>query len=222
MPRKNLPRPVDIVYRRLPNDVRELPGVLRQVTPARLVIESPITVQTPQRIQGRIIADSGFIAIWFVYRHKWYDVGKFYDRARNLVGYYCDIIMPLNKLLRTPAKTNMITDLFLELWITPEGDYVVLDETWISTENPGKPDMQGNGFPDSRVPSGTVPPSGRSKGGTLGSCNGGSHELNVLVSLDANAASRSPFQVHTTSLKKNSGSLKIGFRDLPSQRKTVP
>lgn len=128
MPPKNLPRPVNIVYRRLPNDVRELPGVLRQVTLARLVIESPITVQTPQRIQGRIIADSGFIAIWFVYRHKWYDVGKFYDRARNLVGYYCDIIKPLNKLLRTPAKSNMITDLFLDLWITPEGDYIVLDE----------------------------------------------------------------------------------------------
>lgn len=68
------------------------------------------------------------MAIWFVYRHKWYDVGKFYDRARNLVGYYCDIIKSLNKLLRTPAKTNMITDLFLDLWITPEGDYIVLDE----------------------------------------------------------------------------------------------
>ena len=128
MPPKNLPRPVDIIYRRLPSDVRELPGILRQATPARLVIESPIRVQTPQRIQRRVIADSGFLAIWFVYRHKWYDVGKFYDRARNLVGYYCDIIKPLNKLLRTPTKTNMITDLFLDLWITPEGDYIVLDE----------------------------------------------------------------------------------------------
>ena len=128
MPHTNLPRPVSIAYRRLPNDIRQLPGVLRQVSAARLVIESPIVVERPQRVLGRVIADSGFLAIWFLYRNRWYDVGKFYDRQRNLVGYYCDIIKPLNKLLRTPVKTSRITDLFLDLWITPEGDYVVLDE----------------------------------------------------------------------------------------------
>jgi predicted RNA-binding protein associated with RNAse of E/G family len=125
---KNLPRPVSIVYKRLPNDIRRLPGVLRRVSAARLVIESPIVVERPQRVFGRIIADSGFLAIWFLYRNRWYDVGKFYDRQRNLVGYYCDIIKPLNKLLRTLGKTSKITDLFLDLWITPEGDYAVLDE----------------------------------------------------------------------------------------------
>ena len=128
MSHKTLPRPVSILYRRLPNDVRQLPGVLRQVSDARLVIESPIVVERPQRVFGRVIADSGFLAIWFLYRNRWYDLGKFYDGQRNLVGYYCDIIKPLNKLLRTPGKTNRITDLFLDLWITPEGDYVVLDE----------------------------------------------------------------------------------------------
>lgn len=49
-----------------------------------------------------------------------------------------------------------------------------------------------------------------------------SHALNVLVSVDANAASLPPSQSHATSLKKNSASLKIGFRDLLFQRKTVP
>jgi hypothetical protein len=106
------------VYRRLPNDARQLPGVLRQVSAARLVIESPIVVERPQRVFGRVIADSGFLAIWFLYRNRWYDVGKFYDRQRNLVGYYCDIIKPLTKVLRTPGKTSRITDLFLDLWIT--------------------------------------------------------------------------------------------------------
>jgi len=128
MPTRKLPRPIEIVYRRLPNDVREIPGILRQATHARVVIESAITVETPQRILGRVIADSGFLAIWFVYRERWYDVGKFYDRAGKWVGYYCDIIKPLGRLLRTPAKTSMITDLFLDLWITPEGRFVVLDE----------------------------------------------------------------------------------------------
>jgi predicted RNA-binding protein associated with RNAse of E/G family len=128
MPTGKLPRPIDIVYRRLPNDVREIPGILRQNTPARLVIESAITVDAPRQMSGRVIVDSGYLAIWFVYRDKWYDVGKIYDRARNWVGYYCDIIRPVGKLLRAPTRTNMITDLFLDLWITPEGRSVVMDE----------------------------------------------------------------------------------------------
>lgn len=128
MSARHLPRPVNIVYRRLPNDVREFPGTLRRATHTSLVIESPIAVTSPRRVLGRVVADSGFLAIWFIYRHKWYDVGKFYDRTRTWIGYYCDIIRPLNRLLRTPSRTVMITDLFLDLWITPQGRTMVLDE----------------------------------------------------------------------------------------------
>lgn len=125
---RNLPRSVSIVYRRLPKDIREIPGILRKVTPTSLEIESPIATAIPRRISGRVIADSGFLAIWFIYRHKWYDVGKFYDRARNWIGYYCDIVQPIGNLLKTPTRTTTITDLFLDLWITPKGRCIVLDE----------------------------------------------------------------------------------------------
>ncbi len=128
MSAKHLPRPVNIVYRRLPSHVREFPGTLRKATPTSLMIESPIAVTSPRRVLGEVVADSGFLAIWFIYRHKWYDVGKFYDRARSWIGYHCDIIRPVNRLLKTPARTVMITDLFLDLWITPQGRTVVLDE----------------------------------------------------------------------------------------------
>jgi predicted RNA-binding protein associated with RNAse of E/G family len=128
MSARHLPRAVTIVYRRLPNDVRQFRGTLRKATPTSLMIESSIAVTSPRRVLGKVVADSGFLAIWFIYRHKWYDVGKFYDRARNWIGYYCDIIRPLNRLLKTPARTVMITDLFLDLWITPGGRTMVLDE----------------------------------------------------------------------------------------------
>jgi len=123
-----IPREMTIVYRRLPHDVREYPGVLREATASKLVIESPLTVDHPIRVSGEIIADTGYLSIWFVYRNRWYDVGKFYDGNRRWVGYYCDIIKPLRKLLASPSRTKTLTDLFLDLWITKDGQVSVLDE----------------------------------------------------------------------------------------------
>jgi len=123
-----IPREMNIVYRRLPRDVREYRGVLREATANKLVIESPITVDHQIRVSGDIIADMGYLSIWFVYRNRWYDVGKFYDRNRQWVGYYCDIIKPLRKLLASPSRTKTLIDLFLDLWITKDGQVSVLDE----------------------------------------------------------------------------------------------
>lgn len=121
-------REISIIYRRLPHDIREFPGVLRRATASKLVIESPILTDQPISVSGEIIADKGYVAIWFVYRDKWYDIGKFYDRARRWIGYYCDIIKPVKKLLTEPSRTVTLTDLFLDLWIDREGRDFVLDE----------------------------------------------------------------------------------------------
>jgi predicted RNA-binding protein associated with RNAse of E/G family len=123
-----LPRPVTIVYRRLPNDVREFPGLLRYESDTRLVIQTQLTLPSPHRVAGRVIADTGFSAIWFIYRDRWYDLGKLYDRAGVHVGYYSDILKPPHRLLLNSTRTTKLTDLFLDLWITPRGEYYVLDE----------------------------------------------------------------------------------------------
>ena len=128
MPKSTIPREITIVYRRLPNDVREFPGVLREATASKLVIESLLTVDHPVKVSGDIVADTGYLSIWFVYKNRWYDVGKFYDKDRRWVGYYCDIIKPLRKLLAAPSRTMTVTDLFLDLWITRNGQVFVLDE----------------------------------------------------------------------------------------------
>jgi len=102
--------------------------MLREATLSKLVIESPILVNHPIRVMGHVIADKGYLAIWFIFRGKWYDIGKFYDRKGNWIGYYCDIIKPVRKLLSAPSRTSVITDLFLDLWITPDGRTFILDE----------------------------------------------------------------------------------------------
>jgi predicted RNA-binding protein associated with RNAse of E/G family len=77
---------------------------------------------------GSVVVGDGYLAVWFLFRGRWYDVGKFYDRRRKFTGYYCDIIRPVARLLCANSKTSVITDLFLDLWISPQGKLVILDQ----------------------------------------------------------------------------------------------
>jgi len=101
---------------------------LRYENPNQLVIEQRLRVRNPRREFGRVVVAKGYVAEWFIFRGRWYDVGKFYDRRRRFTGYYCDIIRPVSRLLSNATKTSIITDLFLDLWITPERHCLVLDE----------------------------------------------------------------------------------------------
>lgn len=124
----DLPRKVTIVYHRLPNDVQEFPGLLRHTTPRMLTIESRLTVTKPVVVEGEVVADTGYLAIWFIFKNRWYDIGKFYDRSGNWLGYYCDIIRPVSKLLADRGRTVKLTDLYLDLWISTENKISILDE----------------------------------------------------------------------------------------------
>jgi predicted RNA-binding protein associated with RNAse of E/G family len=126
--RRELPRAISIVYRRPPSPPQIFPGVLRKVTDDFVIIQSRLSVSQPRRVLDTIIADNGYWAIWFVFRGKWFDVGKFYDKSGNWLGYYCDIMEPVTRMV-WGSRTTVITDLFLDLWITPHNDYYVLDES---------------------------------------------------------------------------------------------
>jgi len=128
-PRNNdLPRRIVIVYHRLPDKIREYPGLLRGETRSMLTIESRLTTTKPTVAFGKIIADNGYLAIWFIFKNRWYDIGKFYDPSGKWLGYYCDIIQPVPKLLADRSRTVKITDLYLDLWISAENEFLVLDE----------------------------------------------------------------------------------------------
>jgi predicted RNA-binding protein associated with RNAse of E/G family len=154
MSKSTLPREIAVMYRRLPKGVRAFPGILRAATAGRLIIESPVRVDRPVRAGGEIIADTGYLAIWFVYKERWYDVGKLYDRARRWIGYYCDIVKPVRKLLSTPSETVVLTDLFLDLWIGKDGPPLVLDEDELDSAEGGRvisPSLAGEARRQMRV-----------------------------------------------------------------------
>jgi len=125
--KRELPCPVSILYRRPPHPAAIYPGVLRGITKQSLTIQSRLHPAQPRQVAGRIIAATGYWAIWFVFKDKWFDIGKFYDESKNWLGYYCDIVKPISRLM-SGSSTSVLTDLFLDIWITPYGETYVLDE----------------------------------------------------------------------------------------------
>ncbi|MGA3297442.1 MAG: DUF402 domain-containing protein [Candidatus Bathyarchaeia archaeon] len=120
-------RSVSIMYRRPPHSPQAFAGFLRNATASMLTIQSRLSVKEPRKVFGKIIADEDYLAIWFIFKDRWFDIGKFYDRSNNWLGYYCDIVKPVTSLLHG-TRTSVITDLFLDLWISPSNKYCILDE----------------------------------------------------------------------------------------------
>ena len=94
------------------------------VTAQRVKPSSPI-VQN-----GETVLADNFAAVWFVFTGLWYDVGKVYNLENEWTGYYCDIMKPVKRSVDANGKLNRfeITDLFLDLWINPDGSYEIQDE----------------------------------------------------------------------------------------------
>jgi predicted RNA-binding protein associated with RNAse of E/G family len=77
---------------------------------------------------GEIVLDSGYWAVWFAFKNQPFDVGRFYRPDGTLTGYYADILEPVRWEGSDPTTLQPIIDLFLDLWIAPDGRYSVLDE----------------------------------------------------------------------------------------------
>ena len=56
---------------------------------------------------------------------KWFTVGKIRNLQGRHTGYYCDIVTP-PRLLKDGGVE--LTDLFLDLWVSPDLRYKILDE----------------------------------------------------------------------------------------------
>ena len=127
MMKRELPCPVSILYKRPPYAAARYPGLLVHDAGQSLTIQSRLNPAQPRQVAGKIIAAAGYWSIWFVFRDKWFDVGKFYDESKNWLGYYCDIVKPIRRLM-SGSSTSVLTDLFLDIWISSDGEVYVLDE----------------------------------------------------------------------------------------------
>jgi len=113
-----------VLYKRLPNKITRFPVVVIHESLEGIVIFNLLNPSKPLIVEESILLDRGYIGIWFISYKDWHDLGAIYDRDRRFKGYYCDICTPLK---RTPDGYEM-TDFFLDLWVFPDGRYLVLDQ----------------------------------------------------------------------------------------------
>lgn len=105
-----------------------MPTRLLQATEHLLVVTHEISPSNPLTFQGEIVMDRGYRAVWFLFNDQPYDVGRFYRPDGTWTGYYADVLEPVHWAGADPKTLEPIVDLFLDLWIAPDGQYAVLDE----------------------------------------------------------------------------------------------
>ena len=121
---------VTLTYKRPPNRVNHFQQELLYLDDAVIVTSQRVKPSSPIVQKGQTVLADNFAAVWFVFTGSWYDVGKVYNLENEWTGYYCDIMKPVKRSVDANGKLNRfeITDLFLDLWINPDGTYEIQDE----------------------------------------------------------------------------------------------
>jgi len=112
-------------YIRLPAQVLEMYDDLVFQSKKVIVGRSQITSTHSIEFDGKMVLQAGFPITYFELVGKWFNVVKVRDLRGEHTGYYCDITAP-PKLLEDGSIE--ITDLFLDLWVSPDLRYRVLDQ----------------------------------------------------------------------------------------------
>lgn len=82
----------------------------------------------PLLVDGEVVVARGYQVVWFLFKGMPFDVGRFYRPDGTWTGYYVDILEPVSWFDSDPQTLAPIIDLFLDLWIPPNGTPLVLDE----------------------------------------------------------------------------------------------
>jgi len=112
-------------YVRLPNQVLDLYDDLCYWSERVIVGRSEITSEHSVIFDGEVVLATGFEMTYFHLFGKWFTVGKIRNVQGKHTGYYCDIVIPPRLLADGEVE---ITDLFLDLWVSPDLRFKVLDE----------------------------------------------------------------------------------------------
>jgi len=120
---------ITLTYKRLPNRVNYFQQQLLYEDEKVIVTSQRVIPSSPIIENGITVLGENYTAIWFVFTGKWYDIGKIYNLNNEWTGYYCDIIKPVIR----SKDTFEIVDLFLDLWVSPNGSYEIQDEDEFET-----------------------------------------------------------------------------------------
>lgn len=84
--------------------------------------------RTPPRkpvvVDGRTVLEHGSPIVWFTFPGSWHDIGRFHSADGTFTGLYANILTPVE--FHDPVIWET-TDLFLDIWVWPDGRARVLD-----------------------------------------------------------------------------------------------
>ena len=127
-------------YLRLPAQVLEMYDELVFKSERIIVGKSQVTSAHSIMFDGKTVLKAGFPITYFELIGRWFTIVKVRNLQGRHTGYYCDIATP-PRLLKDGSVE--LTDLFLDLWVSPDLKYKVLDEEeledalkngWVSKE----------------------------------------------------------------------------------------
>jgi predicted RNA-binding protein associated with RNAse of E/G family len=93
-----------------------------------IVLATELSPSKPVDYFGEIVMGVGYWAVWFLFKGRPFDVGRVYRPDGTWTGYYVDILEPVQWKGSDPNTLEPIIDLFLDLWVAPDGKYMILDE----------------------------------------------------------------------------------------------
>lgn len=103
-------------------------STLIQATDQHIILTHRITPSSPLEYHGQPVMESGYRAVWFLFKNQPYDIGRMYRPDGTWTGYYVDVLEPVHWDGSDPRSLHPLVDLFLDLWIAPDGGFKVLDE----------------------------------------------------------------------------------------------
>ncbi|GAB6102315.1 DUF402 domain-containing protein [Thermococcus atlanticus] len=116
---------IHLIYRRLPNRILErddeLIADLGDVIIARSEFKGMLA---PLRVNGVEVIKNGYRMLYFAFIGENYDVLKVYDGEGNFKGLYIDVLA----YTRREGDTLEMLDLFLDIFVFPDGEAFLLDE----------------------------------------------------------------------------------------------
>src|SRR5947209_14242130 len=90
-----LPRPFDYRYLRPPDRLEIYHATLLRETSDHLVLQHTVNPRTPVVAGGKEILRNGSPIVWFLFKNRSYDVGRFYLPDGTWTGFYSDITEPV-------------------------------------------------------------------------------------------------------------------------------
>ncbi len=91
----------------------------------KVTFAADLTLESPVRIAGKIVLETGSDVVWFTFPGAWHDIGTFHRADGSFAGTYANIVTPC---VFEDAGVWRTTDLFLDIWIDPSGGVLTLDE----------------------------------------------------------------------------------------------